>query len=314
MHQQKSSPLVSVVVCTYNGEKYLTEQLSSLENQSYKNIEFICSDNNSTDSTKQILINWCKKQETRSFFTCEELGLNKNFYSAISKASGEYIMFSDQDDIWLSDKVEKLVSFHEENPDASMVYCLSKEFSDLEQPGNLARKSGSNYLEGTDIRKTMLTSFTLGHNICIKRKLLLKLTPSPDEKVAYDWWITVSAQCLGPIKCIPEILTFWRKHPANTTTKINAGLFYKSRISYLKRFEKNMLINHDQKKWITTAIDCFTLLNHRRFSFKLCFFLLSNASVIFFYKNKSNPILKWISYFKWAAKISSSSYTITGIK
>lgn len=310
MHQQKSSPLVSVVVCTYNGEKYLTEQLSSLESQSYKNIEFICSDNNSTDSTKQILINWCKKQETRNFFTCEELGLNKNFYSAISKASGEYIMFSDQDDIWLSDKVEKLVTFHEENPDASMVYCLSKEFSGLEQPGYSAKKSGSNYLEGTDIRKTMLTSFTLGHNICIKRDILLKLTPSPDETVAYDWWITVSAMCLGPIKCLPEVLTLWRKHKSNITHEINQGLFFKTRISYLTRFGKTKFITPQQKQWIQHAISCFSELHYRKFSFTLFLFFLSNAKLVFFYKRKRNYVTKWLSFAKWSYRMSYQKFEV----
>ncbi len=60
-------PLVSVILCTFNGQRFIAEQLSSLENQTYKNVEFICSDNNSTDTTSQILKDWCEKSQSRNF-------------------------------------------------------------------------------------------------------------------------------------------------------------------------------------------------------------------------------------------------------
>ena len=226
-------PLVSIVMCTYNGEQYINGQLRSLEQQTYPNIEFICSDNNSTDSTATILKDWCNKKTERNFFNCTVKGLNSNFYSALSHATGEFIIFCDQDDVWLNDKVEKLVAFHQQNPHCSLVYCLSKEFhGELPTDTAIGKR---NYLEGTDVRKTMLISFTLGHNLCIKRVVLKKMPPSPDEIIAFDWWITVSAMCLGPIKCLPEVLTFWRKHSTNTTHFLNSDLFYKSRIAYLEK-------------------------------------------------------------------------------
>ncbi len=302
-------PLVSVILCTFNGQRFIAEQLSSLENQTYKNVEFICSDNNSTDTTSQILKDWCEKSQSRKFFTTTEKGLNKNFYSALVHASGKYIIFCDQDDIWVETKVQELVAFHEQNPDASMVYCLSKQFSD-KIPTDIQVKKGSNYLEGTEIRKTMLISFTLGHNILIKRTLLDKLPVPLNEAVAYDWWITVSAMCTGPIKCLPKVLTYWRQHSSNTTISINEGLFYISRITYLYQFLQNNLIQAKDKEWIKSAIDRFSLLETQNWSFRLCSFLLSNAPYIFFYKRKKNIILKWISFLKWSIRMSSKNYKI----
>ena len=217
----KGFPLVSIVMCSYNGELFIQEQLSSLEKQTYPNIEFICSDNNSTDTTPSILKIWCSQQSNRNFFTCTVKGLNSNFYSALAYATGEYIIFCDQDDIWLPTKVEKLIAFHQQHPESSMVYCLSKEFNG-EVPADTAIGK-RNYLEGTDIRKTMLLSFTLGHNMCIRKEVLQKMPPSPDEVIAFDWWITVSAMCIGSIKCLPEVLTFWRKHSNNTTLFLNSA-------------------------------------------------------------------------------------------
>ena len=235
VNEISAAPLVSIVMCTYNGERYLTQQLQSLEKQTYSSLEFICSDNNSTDNTATILTDWCKQDSNRKFFTCYSKGLNSNFYSAIKHTNGEYVIFCDQDDIWLPDKVEKLVAFHQEHTEASLIYCISKEFNNDELPANNMIKQG-NHLEGTDIRKTMLISFTLGHNICIKRDLLLSLPVSPNEIIAFDWWITVSAMCKGPIRCLPDVLTFWRKHAVNTTHELNAGLFYKSRLAYMQTF------------------------------------------------------------------------------
>lgn len=303
------TPLVSIVMCSFNGEKYLAEQLQSLQNQTYQNIEFICSDNSSTDNTMAILQTWCSQNSNRHFYTCGIKGLNSNFYSAIKYATGEYIIFCDQDDIWLRDKVEKLVKFHQQNHKASLVYCLSKEFNDDSIPSDPVIKKG-NCLEGSDIRKTMLISFTLGHNICIKKDLLYALPQSPDETVAFDWWITVSAMCTGPIKCLPEVLTFWRKHSLNTTHELNEGLFYKSRLAYLQRFSTNHLISPVDKKWIQEMIEEFSKLQNNSSSFSLAMHLLKNAPTIFFYKTKKNPVGKWISFLKWSLRMSKQQYRL----
>jgi glycosyltransferase involved in cell wall biosynthesis len=300
-------PLVSVVMCTYNGELFIEEQLRTLEQQTYPNIEFICSDNGSTDNTAGILKNWCSRKQGRHFFICQEKGLNKNFYSALSHATGGYIIFCDQDDIWLENKVERLVSFHQQHPQNSMVYCLSKEFNGEVPTDTHIRKR--NYLEGTDIRKTMLISFTLGHNMCLKKEMLNKMPQSPDEVIAFDWWITVSAMSIGPIKCLPEVLTFWRKHANNTTLFLNSDLFYRSRIGYLKRFCDNPLVKEEYKAWISSMIKHLSSLEKKKFSFGLFWFYLANANTIFFYKTKKNPLGKWVSFIKWSARMSKQSHS-----
>ncbi len=256
-----------------------------------------------------MLTGWCSEGDNRKLFICPEKGLNKNFYNGIQQATGQYIIFCDQDDLWLNDKVEKLISFHEQNKDASMVYCLSKRFSGT---ANLSdtRPGIINVLEGSDIKKTMLISFTLGHNLCIKKEILNRLPIPANETVAFDWWITVSCMCIGPIKCLPEILTFWRQHQSNTSTDINYGLFYQNRIAYLKQFLQNPLIDAANKEWIKLAISKFELLDHKQFSWALCWFLFCNAESIFFYKTKTNPILKKISFFKWSIRLSRRSYTV----
>ncbi len=302
-----NGPLISVIVATRNGERFLHEQLKSLEAQTYPNLEFICSDNNSTDGTAEILEAWCNASENRTFIRCREDGLNKNFFTAIPFTTGDYIMFSDQDDVWLPEKIEALVSFHLSHPEASMVYCLSKPFEN-ELPPSPEMKDGINRLEGTEIKKTLLISFTLGHNMLIKKNVLEKIKVPGDEVIAYDWWITVSAMCIGPVYCLQKVFTYWRQHPENTTKKINDVLFYQSRISYLEKFAGNNLVSPSTKDWIKKAVDALSSLSDKKFSFKLFNFYLSNAAQIFFYKKKSSPISRYISHVKMAYRMSFHDY------
>ncbi len=306
---KSEQPLVSIIVCTYNGEKYLQQQLNSLENQSYPNIEIIISDNKSMDATPTIIDSWANGKQNVKLFSAEEKGLNKNFFSALKKASGEYVIFCDQDDIWLNNKVEKLIAFYKENNEASMIYCLSKPFSNNIPDRSVIHKH-INYLTGNDVKKTMIICFTLGHNICIKRELLLSLPEPENEIIAYDWWITVSAMCVGSIKCLPEMLTFWRKHEQNTTTQLITGKFYQNSIKFLQQFYLHPSISVENKKWIKKAITQFDTLQNKQFSISLFLFLMNNANTLFFYKTKKNPILKWISYTKWCFKMSKASYSV----
>ncbi len=99
-------PLVSIAMTTYNGEKYLSAQLDSILNQTYKNLEIIICDDCSTDDTRQILTNYSKKDSRiKLFFNDKNLGYSKNFQKAISLCTGNFISLSDQDDIWIPEKI-----------------------------------------------------------------------------------------------------------------------------------------------------------------------------------------------------------------
>jgi glycosyltransferase involved in cell wall biosynthesis len=300
---------VSVVMCSRNGASFLNKQLESLEAQTYPHLEFICSDNESEDGTADILIAWCSQQPNRKFVTCSEKGLNRNFFHALEFATGELVIFCDQDDVWFPEKIEKLVSFMMEHEDASMVYGLSKPFRG-EIPEDAQIKKIER-LEGTDIRKTMLTSFTLGHNMLVKKSVLDRMPVPATETVAYDWWITVCAMCIGPIYCLPEVITYWRQHQNNTTTKLNAGLYFESRLTYLKTFHNIPLISNGNKKWIHDAVLAFETLKEKRFSFALFRFIYNNRSLLFFFKKKNkNAISFRISSIKWALRMSKRNYTL----
>jgi len=117
---------ISVTICTYNGEKYLESQLESIVNQSRKPDQIVISDDNSKDSTWSIIMQW--KQKYPLLIECyrqdKNLGLNKNFDFVLSKATGDYIAISDQDDIWYANKLETLEKQSNRYPDVMLSKIL----------------------------------------------------------------------------------------------------------------------------------------------------------------------------------------------
>ena len=103
---------VSVVMCTYNGEKYIREQLDSILYQTYPVDEIIIQDDCSTDNTCKILYEYQKlNPQIVVIRNAQNKGINHNFFSAISRAKNDYIAISDQDDIWELDKIELQLKF-----------------------------------------------------------------------------------------------------------------------------------------------------------------------------------------------------------
>ena len=102
---------VAVVLSTYNGEKYVRDQLDSILNQTYKNIEIFVRDDGSKDSTVDIIKEYQKKNKNIKLVIGENLGFIKSFYTLLELSEGyEYYSFADQDDYWENNKLELLIN------------------------------------------------------------------------------------------------------------------------------------------------------------------------------------------------------------
>ena len=101
--------MISVCIATYNGEKYILEQILSILPQLKENDEIIVSDDSSTDTTLEIIKNINDKR-IQIFKNTGNHGVNSNFDNALKRAHGEYIFLSDQDDVWLPGKVDRCLA------------------------------------------------------------------------------------------------------------------------------------------------------------------------------------------------------------
>lgn len=127
---------ISVAMTTYNGEKYVRAQLDSLRLQSAKPDEVVILDDCSTDNTPEIVsqyINEFHLQNWHFFENEKNAGWIKNFYNAISKCSGDYIFFSDQDDVWDTEKIKVMSEILDTKPEINVLSCV---LNFIDQDGN----------------------------------------------------------------------------------------------------------------------------------------------------------------------------------
>ncbi|MCK9292874.1 MAG: glycosyltransferase family A protein [archaeon] len=124
-------PKVSILICTYNCEKYIENTLKSIFDQTYKNWELLILDNNSQDKTKEILKKYTKNKKIKVIFSKKNIGAYPGLNLLLKKAKGKYIAIQDHDDLWHPDKLRKQVSFLDENTKyvgcgSSMIYYYEK--------------------------------------------------------------------------------------------------------------------------------------------------------------------------------------------
>lgn len=206
------NPLVSIVLCTYNGARYLAEQVESLLQQTYAPIEIIAIDDGSVDDTVALLKKFSEADSRFRFFINEKnKGVTKNFESGIEQAQGAYIAFSDQDDVWDKDKIRILM---EAAKHKKLVYCDS---AFVDEQGALMGKRFSdikNMRSYEDAMPFFLTNCISGHAMLVEKRFVVHLLPfSPD--LIYDRWIAFYAAFAKEIEYVDQVLVYHRQHANN---------------------------------------------------------------------------------------------------
>ena len=294
-------PLVSIILCTYNGIKFIDEQLTSIRRQSYLNLEIIISDDASTDGTFE----WLEKEAVidkriKLYRNESNIGFNLNFNNACRKAEGNFIAFADQDDIWDEKKIEILLNELKKDDDVIMTYCLSAQFEKFNAPYLNSLKI-VNPFSGNDARQFFLRNIISGHTMLFKKELLAASAPFPAE-VYYDWWLVVYACSIGKIKAVPEILVWHRVHENNITGSAKPHvLFYEQTQKNLKHFISISKLSANHKQFALKLHKLYSGFPEKKFSMRLWWFLLFNSRVIFAYKKRAIPIFSYLKHsFRYA--------------
>jgi glycosyltransferase involved in cell wall biosynthesis len=258
--------LVSIAMTTYNGARFLEKQLDSIYSQTYRNIEVFVCDDGSTDGTVRILEEYKNRYGLNYLINEKHLGFIKNFEKAIGLCKGKFIALADQDDIWLPQKIERLV---QGIGDHSLIYS---DASYIDENGTVFAPSirqftGNIFFSGKPLYMLFFRNCVTGCTILFKRELLDDGLPVPSEMPSHDWWLTIVACKKNGICPIDEPLVLYRKHESNTLGLGKApGKFFQL-FSFLlpKKWERHFFEAEEKRLKI--------LMDHDLFNEKEKFFL-----------------------------------------
>jgi len=244
--------MISIVLATYNGEKYIKDQLDSIINQSYKNFEILIFDDCSTDSTLDILKTYEKNYSfIKVIKNKKRLGVIKNFEKGISFAQGDYIALSDQDDIWEKDKL--LIQYNAiknfnipamVHSDLSIINSNGKQIF-----ASFFKKKGYSFSENKALDILISRSGVMGNTIMFNKKLKDIILPFFENIPMHDYYIGVMNEIYGKRITIDIPLVKYRLHTDNI------GNIRKDFFQKLKEFVFKDLPYNDRKKFLEFLIN-----------------------------------------------------------
>ncbi|GAB6140307.1 glycosyltransferase family 2 protein [Methylosoma difficile] len=229
MNSNPNPPLVSIVLATYNGERFLEQQLDSLLKQTHPHLEIIAIDDGSSDDTVNILNRYAGQHPQLAVHVNEHnLGHVKTFEKGFKLAKGDFIAPCDQDDVWLPTKIEVLLK-HIGNH--AIAYCDS---AFIDGQGRLLGQMMGDTKNMVDFDNPLsyveVGISALGHAMLIAKPVALAAMPFP-YRFSHDNWLGFVASFNGGVKFVDAVLVQYRRHDANQTNALNK----KDRIKLAKK-------------------------------------------------------------------------------
>jgi glycosyltransferase involved in cell wall biosynthesis len=241
VHVKPPVPKVTILLAVFNGEKYLNEQLTSLENQTGVAVSVIANDDGSTDSSIEILETWRKKGLIAEIYRTKNIGAANAFNFLLSTVkTGEFVAFCDQDDLWEHNKLEQMCGLIEQASYSSMVFCKRNYINDKGQPIGKPR----------DIRKipsfenALVENLAPGNTVLLNHKAMELI-----QKYFYrnsghfDSWVYLVVSAFGECIFLDSPLIKYRIHNNNTVglRKKNFKVFCRA----LDFWERQALLFHE---------------------------------------------------------------------
>lgn len=234
---------ISVIIATYNGEKFLKEQFDSIKNQTFVPDEVIIRDDGSTDGTVEFIEKYIEKYNLKSWKiirNIKNLGWRKNFIQLLQDSTGEIIFLSDQDDVWDLNKIEKM---YIEMENRSEVLLCSCNYRIINQSNKKVHIPKYKSIRQENLDKVILTKkieqLRPGNTYAVRRMFLPYIYRffKINENIPHDSAIEYSAKLLNGMYILPETLTSWRIHGDSTFSKEEGS---KALINYFD----NMIIRY----------------------------------------------------------------------
>jgi len=243
---------IDILLATYNGEEFLSEQLDSILAQTVTDWHLLIRDDGSTDSTEEILrayITGHPDQITLIDSDSKNKGACQSFHELLKYSMGDYIFFSDQDDVWVPEKLEvslqRMRDFEKQDPSKALL--IHSDLRVVDKKLNILSNSLWVYQNldqsiASDVYKLAAHNVITGCSMMINRKAKELSLPIPQSALMHDWWIAINVCKYGQIKTINRPLVLYRQHGSNVE-----GARRKDFLYYLKKTLH--LVNYTVHLW-----------------------------------------------------------------
>lgn len=256
---------VAICLATYNGEKYIAQQIDSILSQTYSYWTLFVRDDCSTDKTRDILNVYVEKYPDKIFFI-PNFAVNphgaKNNFSCIlkwikSRYQFSYFMFSDQDDIWLKNKIEvsmKKINKLEKKFSKDMPLLIHTDLKVVDQNLSILGKSFFRYRalnpDITDLNHLLVQNNITGCTMLWNKQLNQLFDLENEKIVMHDWWIALVASCFGVISYVNRPMILYRQHQKNVVgaTRVNTPYFLFQKLTGNTKIKQTLELSIKQAK------------------------------------------------------------------
>ena len=217
--------MISILLASYNGEKYISGQIDSLLKQTEQGFKLFICDDKSTDSTYSIIKDYAGKYPDKIIASQNDINTGEakiNFIKMMINHKDDYIMLCDQDDVWMPDKIEKSlkkIKEMEEQHGCSKPVLVHTDLSVVDEELNIISPS---YIKAVNVRyknkalkKVVIQNFVAGCTVIYNRAFGELISAQPEYMIMHDWWIVLIAGAFGEVGTLCEPTILYRQHAKN---------------------------------------------------------------------------------------------------
>lgn len=250
--------MIDILMATYNGERYLEEQIDSILQQSFKDWRLVVRDDCSQDKTKEILRNYQNEYPDKIIVIegkNSSGGAMQNFFKLLEYASSDYVMFADQDDVWLTDKVvltlkkmQELEGIYGTEFPLLVHTDLSVVDANLETINSSIFTMQNMNHKHNKLNNLVATNIVTGCTMLFNKALLYKLRELPGTAVMHDMWIAMVASAFGRIGFVEKATILYRQHGnnCNGAKNLNSFAYVRAKLFGLKAIKKHLKLQYAQ--------------------------------------------------------------------
>ena len=212
-------------MATYNGERYIREQLESIWNQSVKPDEIVISDDHSNDNTLAVIDHFTKQTGAPVVLikNQENHGFIKNFHIALEAVKGDIIFLSDQDDLWLPGRIEKCMEIFQNHSEILALSCGIIITDSIDNSVSIDSNTKKTHLKQVSLHSFLRHPKYPGMAMAVRKSVIKDKIFTDNTEAAHDWLLNYCALQKGGMYAFQTPLVLYRQHDQNTIGSLQSG-------------------------------------------------------------------------------------------